>query len=585
MATGIPTAALKLGQLMDEPFHFVVPPYQRGYAWTTKEAGQLLEDLVAASGVDSEELAEPDYFLGSIVLMTPTVGQRHGIGVGPPRSHEIVDGQQRLVTLTIACCVLRDLESDAGSDVVGRINALVGAGATATFGPWRLSLRGRQQAFLEACVLRTGACGEMPEDEHTGRAEGRMLEIREEFLSVLSELDAGQRARLAGYLIDKCHFVVMQTDDIDRAHRMFLVLNGRGRPLGRNDILKAEVLSSISADVSEAVTAAWEAASEQLGPEHFEDFFGHVRTIYGQRRPQIIAGMRTIIAGAGGGEAFLETVFKPLSAAYRAILEADHQGAPQSAAIRQSLVYLNRLSGTEWVPAAMLAMTRLAGDPAKLAQTLSEIDRLAYLLRVLCLGRGKRVTRFGPVLEALRNDAPIDAACRFDRDERKSIAYHLRDLHVRSPQVCKLILMRLNDTIGGRFIAAEPGAWNVEHVLPKRPGDASEWRRWFADTREREIATESLGNLMLVPTAVNDRARNQPFARKQQIYLEAGDDAMLPLRGDVMACTEWRAGEIAERQARLFGLLDAMWGLGLDTTVRPAPDEMQSVSQARRRRA
>ena len=161
------------------------------------------------------------------------------------------------------------------------------------------------------------------------------------------------------------------------------------------------------------------------------------------------------------------------------------------------------------------------------------------------------------------------------------IAYHLRDLHARSSPVCKLILMRLNDKLAGRFHATEPAHWSIEHVLPKRPADASEWRKWYPDHNQREAATESLGNLVLVSQAVNDRARNQSFERKQDIYRDGGEDIMLPLRLNVLQSERWEASDVAQRQARLFAHLDEMWGLGLESL---ASGETIPVAVSGRRR-
>ena len=57
--------------------------------------------------------------------------------------------------------------------------------------------------------------------------------VRDHFVSELSALDESDRRRLTDYLCDQCHFVVVLTRDIDRAHRLFTVLNERGRSLQR----------------------------------------------------------------------------------------------------------------------------------------------------------------------------------------------------------------------------------------------------------------------------------------------------------------------------------------------------------------
>jgi hypothetical protein len=108
----------------------------------------------------------------------------------------------------------------------------------------------------------------------------------------------------------------------------------------------------------------------------------------------------------------------------------------------------------------------------------------------------------------------------------------------------------------------DPADYSVEHVLPQRPGAASEWRRWFPDAEEREICTESLGNLVAVTQKQNDRARNQEFARKREIYRAAVDDPpVLPITRDAVDASMWGAAEIREREERLLGLVRDIWGI------------------------
>ncbi len=79
-----------ISKVFSERYAFEVPPYQRPYAWTTEHAGELLDDLLESMGEGAEPVNElRPYFPGSIVLVK---GER-------PES-QIVDGQQRLVTMT-----------------------------------------------------------------------------------------------------------------------------------------------------------------------------------------------------------------------------------------------------------------------------------------------------------------------------------------------------------------------------------------------------------------------------------------------------------------------------------------------------
>ncbi|MHA1574220.1 MAG: DUF262 domain-containing protein, partial [Alphaproteobacteria bacterium] len=75
MFSVLPTASLTVLDLFSTPFHYTVPCYQRPYSWTNKEAGQLLEDILAAAGLGGDGApAEPDYFIGTIILLDPAGG-------------------------------------------------------------------------------------------------------------------------------------------------------------------------------------------------------------------------------------------------------------------------------------------------------------------------------------------------------------------------------------------------------------------------------------------------------------------------------------------------------------------------------
>jgi uncharacterized protein with ParB-like and HNH nuclease domain len=78
-------------KIFSDDFVFTVPPYQRAYAWTTEESEELLQDLMKAMDGYEDPIDDlPPYFLGSIVLIK-----------GDEPDAQIVDGQQRLTTLTM----------------------------------------------------------------------------------------------------------------------------------------------------------------------------------------------------------------------------------------------------------------------------------------------------------------------------------------------------------------------------------------------------------------------------------------------------------------------------------------------------
>ena len=89
----------QLLKIFSSDFEYHIPAYQRPYAWTTEETNTLFDDLY---GFFSSEKEDENYFLGSIVLIKETSNRRA----------DVIDGQQRLTTLTILFSVLADNLTD-----------------------------------------------------------------------------------------------------------------------------------------------------------------------------------------------------------------------------------------------------------------------------------------------------------------------------------------------------------------------------------------------------------------------------------------------------------------------------------------
>jgi len=84
---------------------FVIPVYQRNYDWTESQCKQLLTDILAA-GVSEKMNA---HFIGSIVYIHDDVYSASGI-----RELSIIDGQQRLTTITLIYIALYRLLKSLG---------------------------------------------------------------------------------------------------------------------------------------------------------------------------------------------------------------------------------------------------------------------------------------------------------------------------------------------------------------------------------------------------------------------------------------------------------------------------------------
>jgi hypothetical protein len=494
---------MTLEELLAGSHRLKVPSYQRAFSWTPNEAGQLLDDVLSA--LDDAADAEADYFLGAIVMMETGLEPAPGPGANAPAavaSYEIVDGLQRLVTLTILFAVLRDIAEDEDEAAVAVAAYCVtepsGSDEGAP-GRLRLELPDETQAFFQAFVQERGATSAMPDEDDLLAPEARLLAVREHLMAGLVGESAERRRRLVEFLRRGCHCAVIVARTLDRAHRVFAVINDRGLPLARGDILRAEILGSVAPDRRDQLAELWRAAEHGLGGS-MEELLSHLRTIEGRSRTRIIDEIRALVERSGSAEAFLEGSLLPYASILAAIRSAPEAKDDLPPEVGSYLGYLGWLGSHDWMPPLMLYWRTVGGQVELLVPFLRGLDRLAYGLRLLGIGLDKRAVRYRAVIDAIRSGTLGEAGSPLDltRDELRLINHNLRALHARSQLACKLVLLRLNDAIAGAPQNLEPSDLTVEHVLPQKPGRNSVWRQGFPAAEERERCTQSLGNLILV---------------------------------------------------------------------------------------
>ncbi len=602
MFSRLRSQSVRLSELFSGNQHFAVPAYQRPFSWTVEDVGQLVDDIVQASGIEEGEYSAPDYFMGTVLLLTapeksadgqePTRLSRKFVSVkklarAPTNStYDIVDGQQRLITLSIMAAVLRDLLSEAQrgrQKVEPQLNTLLQVGSSRNGIAFRLQLRGEEHAILAENILDRGANRQSAlEEPVAARSQSALIEARDAVITTLSALTREQQLDLAAYLLSACHFIKIEIDDIDRAYRMFSILNDRGRPLQRKDILKAELLRGVPEKGRDQALSLWDDVQSKLGL-NLERYFSHLSAIHGRSHEKVIAGVRTAVASFPGVEDFLRDEFVPLARAYHHILSVREPNIELPAGVRRHLLSLTRLNGEDWVPPALLVLRHLDGAPNEAERALAEIEQVSYLQRILCIGAGKRKTKFAPIIKALKKSAKpeIDPALTaLSNEELKKIPHHLKDLGRRNIPNCKLILMRLNDELQPGAEHLNPADFSVEHVLPRRPKANSHWLKWFVDPAEREASTNSLGNLILVTEGQNDRARNDEFARKQAVYRSPDvGQQNLEISREAAEAPDWGPERIKQREAKLHSIISKIWNIDL-----PSANNSKVVPLRKRRK-
>lgn len=548
-----------VAEVLGDNFVHEIPPYQRPYSWTKDEALQLLDDLDQAVATSTTE----PYFLGSIVLIRPPeqiLGQ-------------VVDGQQRLTTLTILAAVLRDLATnDQERDALGRAVYIEPNPFLDQVEAIRIKAHPEDATFFRDAIQVPGATAKAePPQPPKSEAQELMWENAAALRATAGGWAVEQRQRLVTFLLNRCVIVVVATESRTSALRIFRVLNDRGLDLSNADVIKADLLEKFGEGPELTHQAArWREFENDLDRDNFEALLEHLRFVRegGKNRKTLSEAYADRFAKADviAVRQFLDDELAPAKKWFAEIVDGEGAGFPEALRTEASeaLTGLRLVPNRDWMPAA-LAAAMMHGTAQRTVDLLSKLEGLAWTLQ---LGRRydtQRMNRYAEVIAALSKDeSSLAAALRPTPTELADAWQALNGpLYVAFPvRVVRALLERLD-----RLLAEQPVQWSgqitVEHILPQTPAQG-QWEDFTPE--EREAATHSLGNLVLLTKRKNSSASNYPFKQKRDVYFGLGADdaqkrATYASVQELAHIDSWCPEALSKRHARHIAVLAKRWGL------------------------
>jgi len=220
---------------------YIVPDYQREYVWTDKEVEQLLEDIEEQFDVSEGR----EYFIGT-VLVSPTSQKNH---------FELIDGQQRLTTLFLLLCGLRQRFTGEPQNVF--FTSLLSTSYTDGGGNLKTSLklepRYEHAGDLMKCIVAINA------DPATTRSKvaaagipkfGSLENLLNAYNTIYRYLEGNYKdlyalRRYWGYVANNVVFIQISTD-ISSALKIFETINERGVGLNPMDLLKNLLFTQVT---------------------------------------------------------------------------------------------------------------------------------------------------------------------------------------------------------------------------------------------------------------------------------------------------------------------------------------------------
>lgn len=215
---------------------YVIPRYQRAYAWEEKEIEQLIDDIC------DDNDPKREYYIGSLIVARRKVDD----GV----EYEVIDGQQRLTTIYLLLqCLLDEGYFSRGEVSVGEA----------------LSFDCRSKSNYTLAYIR----GDAQKSEGKEELLDQSILLAVDIIKKKLVREFGDRVEDQKKFVDRLKHVVLYRIEVPEhtdLNRYFEIMNTRGEQLEQHDILKARLMNYLD-DVCEreAFARIWEACSDMTG--------------------------------------------------------------------------------------------------------------------------------------------------------------------------------------------------------------------------------------------------------------------------------------------------------------------------------
>lgn len=566
---------------------YAVPDYQREYVWDTDQVEQLLKDVREEMG-DGPAQDAPEYFIGSIVVCPG----RDGV-------LDLIDGQQRMTTLYIILCAIRDRLADLGAQPSTVLNSQIADAAVDVDGEERRRYRLDLQYEDSGDALTRLADGKPIEAPSTQsmRNMQNAHHVVARFLDAEFGHDAAAIRKLYGYLTNKVKLIRIQTEDLAKALKIFETINDRGVGLNSMDLLKNLLFMKTPKAQFDRLKDTWKELQDTIfrmgeKPLRFLRYFIFSRYDVELLREDEIYGWFTkndALVGYGRDPIGLA---KELVSAARAY-EQFRQGKNEKGERNRYLDNIRLLGGQAARQHLILLLAGRHLKPALFDRLAAEVENLFFcyvITREPTRDFERNFAKWATELRSIKSDEELGAfiAARFDKakadlanrfdDAMGRLALHSLQLYRFQYVLAKLTqqvdLLAYDETEGTRWLGNYvSGGYEVEHIFPQTAsaGAAAE----FGPVSDPEIV-QRLGNLVLVEKSINTSLGNRPYSEKRPVYQQSkllltralserpkvGANTRIDRAvASIEPYSSWNEGAVHQRQRSLVTLARAVWGL------------------------
>lgn len=535
---------------------FKVPAYQRSYAWEIDHVDALLGDIYEAI-----KNKEKEYFLGSIVV-TGSANNRY----------EVVDGQQRLTTISLLIAAIKEIfEMDGDLDVVNSVKSefLANTDRKTKEKEPKLVLNEIDnelyQDLIEKIEDADGAKYTRQSHKRLINAASHMLEYLKELCQKSKDSEEELHAWL-DYIESNMKIIVVVAPDDSNAFIIFETLNDRGLELAISDLLKNYLFHRSGEKIEETknrwltMVAILESASDDPLVVTYLRHFSMAK--YGLiREKELFSAIKRRITSKKLALAF-SSELSETAKIYSALINTDHEyWGGYDAKVSTYVATLNLLGMIQIRPLLLAILSKF--DKKKVSDAFKNLVSVAVRFQIVGgVGGGSlerlyadtaksitdnKITSSKEILEAFKS-LPSDSAFQ--------AAFSIATISKQS--LARFYLRSLEEGLSGPNEEQTPsndtGKVNLEHVLPVTP--TPEWEALFSKDEYRAYQ-KRFGNLAIMASKLNSKVGNESFSEKCKMYSQSSFHFTKKIKDQPI----WNKSAIENRQAEMAKVAVKVWSV------------------------
>ncbi|MCW5710550.1 DUF262 domain-containing protein [Shinella sp.] len=531
-----------------------IPRFQRPYDWDRDNLTEFWNDL--------KDRAEPEYFMGSLVVFNDSKEKN---------LLSLVDGQQRITTITIMLAIIRNLlESIGETGPAKAIHDLIESRDLDDRSRFVLEHDPADRYLQQAIQMRKPDLKLSPDGVQQENLQNALRYLDSAVRSHIKGEFADNKIKTSAYLkhlrdcILQMHFVSIELDNEDDAYLIFETLNTRGKDLRASDLLKNHFMRLLPQRTKglDIAKNQWSDTIEKLNSVTVaidpDSFLLHywLANHSSVSKAKLFLSYKAEIKKSNAKQ-WLESIKIGAATYVRIIAPNEEKFAKEERSLKESLQAIRVFGVTQAAPLLLAIMTqyeRKAFSLKAVRSAVELIERFTFQFNALTQSRGG-----GGVSNMYAKLAQTTMSCDDGQDFAKVVSEMKAKFRERVPDETEFslrfsrIIYRTNYTRERNLVKyvltklaqhfgmpgeVDTNMLTIEHILSQSEGE---------ETGD-EFDYGAIGNLLFVNDDVNGKVGTKDFKNKLKYFTPKNQVYMDPM---LSSATEWKVENIGARGVEL----------------------------------